>query len=132
MYPDDVAGLVLVDPTPDDQQFDRATSLPEFQSVPDTLAQARASRVPAGIPVFLIDAVSPLEVPFATAAIRTLRARSRAGIEAESAGYRRWLATVPGGRLITTDSGHNVPIEEPGLVIETIRQAVDAPRSADR
>ena len=129
LYPEDVAGLVLVDPTPDDEQFDRAVALSEFQSAPDTLAQARASRVPAGLSVFLIDAVSPAEVPFATETIRTLRAKSRAGIEAESAEYRRWLATIPNGRLITTDSGHNVAIEDPGLVVDVIRQAIESARS---
>lgn len=128
MYPDEVAGLVLVDPTPDDEQIDRTVTQPEFQSVPETLAQARGSRVPAGIPVFLIDAVSPIEVPFATEATRTVRAKARADIAAESAGYRRWLETIPAGRLVTTDSGHNVAIEEPGVVVETIRQATDYAR----
>lgn len=106
MYPDDVAGLVLVDPTPDDEQ-------------------ARASRVPPGIPVLLIDAVSPLDVPFATEAIRTLRMSDRAELEAESRGYRTWLDTIPGSRLVvTTRSGHNVPVEQPELVIESIREVV--------
>ncbi len=106
MYPDDVAGMVLVDPSPDDEQ-------------------SRASRVPAGIPVVLIDAVSPLDIPFATEAIRALRRSYRAELEDESRQYRRWLDTIPGSRLIvTTNSGHNVAIEEPRLVIETIRDVV--------
>src|SRR5207249_1417199 len=84
MYPDDVAGMVLVDPTPDTERIDHATGLPELESLPDTLDQARASHPPPGIPVVLIDAVSPPEVPFATEAIRTLRRNSRPEIEAES------------------------------------------------
>src|SRR4029077_15061870 len=84
MYPDDVSGMVLVDPTTDNQRLDDAT-----------LDQSRASRVPSGIPVFLIDAVSPLEVPFATETIRTLRMNNRPEIEADSLEYRRWLDGVP-------------------------------------
>jgi pimeloyl-ACP methyl ester carboxylesterase len=126
MYPDDVAGMVLVDPTTDSQRIDDAAGAPALESWPDTLEQSRASRVPSDIPVVLIDAVSPMEVPFATAAIRTLRTNNRPEIEADSLEYRRWLSTFSGGRLVVTDrSGHNVPIEQPELVIATIRQVVD-------
>ena len=118
MYPHDVAGMVLVDPTPDDEGAHDAVAR-------DTLDQARASGVPIGIPVFLIDAVSPLDVPFATEGVRALRRSYRADLEAESRGYRKWLETIPGSSLIvTTDSGHNVPVEQPELVIETIRRVV--------
>ena len=126
MYPDDVAGMVLVDPTADNQRFDDAAGVPELESWPDILDQSRASLVPSGIPVFLIDAVSPLEVPFATEAIRTLRMKNRPEIEADSLEYQRWLSTFSGGRLVVTNhSGHNVPIEQPELVVATIRQVVD-------
>jgi pimeloyl-ACP methyl ester carboxylesterase len=126
MYSDDVAGMVLVDPTTDNQRFDDAARTPALESWADTLDQSRASRVPSGIPVFLIDAVSPLEVPFATEAIRTLRMNNRPEIEADSLEYRRWLNGIPGSHLIVTDrSGHNVPIEQPELVVDTIRDAVE-------
>ena len=127
-YPDDVAGIVLVDPTPDDAEADNpraAARIPELQSMPDTLNQARDSRVPEGVPVILIDAVSPLEVPFATKSIRELRRQSQAELAAESVGYKEWLDTIPGSRLIVAaDTGHNVAIEKPRLVIETIRDLV--------
>ena len=126
MYPDTVLGLVLVDPTPDTEQRDKAPGPPELESLAATLEQARASRLPAGIPVFLIDAISPLEVPFATEAIRTLRLNSRREIEAESRAYRNWVDSIPGARLIVTErSGHNVAQEQPELVVETIRQVVE-------
>jgi pimeloyl-ACP methyl ester carboxylesterase len=77
--------------------------------------------------VFLIDAVSPLDVPFATEAIRTMRLNNRPEIEADSLEYGRWLDGIPDSRLIVTNrSGHNVAIEQPELVIATIREAVDA------
>ena len=75
--------------------------------------------------MFLIDAISPLEVPFATEAVRTLRMNNRPEIEADSLDYRRWLDGIPGSRLIVTNrSGHNVPLEQPELVVATIREAI--------
>ncbi len=92
-----------------------------------TAEQARRSRIPPGVPLALIDAVSQHEVPFASAAIREQRAKNRPDIDAESRAYRIWLDTVPGARLIVTrDSGHNVPIDQPRLVVETIREIVRA------
>jgi pimeloyl-ACP methyl ester carboxylesterase len=128
MYPSDVAGLVLVDPTPDSERAGRA-GIPERAALPLTLAQARASLVPAGTPVVLIDAVGPMRVPFATHGIRTLLARRRPDIEAESREHREWVARVPGARVIVTDeSGHNVAQEQPELVVEVIRQILLAER----
>jgi pimeloyl-ACP methyl ester carboxylesterase len=81
--------------------------------------------MPPGVPLALIDAVSPREVPFASSALRALRAKNRPDIDAESRAYKAWLDTIPGARLIVTrDSGHNVPIEQPQLVVETIRGVV--------
>jgi pimeloyl-ACP methyl ester carboxylesterase len=126
MYPDDVAGMVLVDPTPDTERGENASRLPELQSMSDTLDQARASRVPRGIPLILIDAVSPEEVPFATESIRALRMNARRVIETESRDYKRWLDGIPGSRLVVTHrSGHNVAQEQPDLVVAMIREALD-------
>ncbi len=127
LYPNDVAGMVLVDPTPDTERADEApTGLPELAALPDTLDQARASQVPRGRPVFLIDAISPLDLPFATEAIRTIRMKNRPALEAESLEYKKWLDTIPGSRLVVTHrSGHNVAQEQPELVVETIREAVN-------
>ena len=54
-------------------------------------------------------------------------AKQRREIDAESRAYKRWLDTIPGARLVTTDqSGHNVPIDQPQLVVEHIREVVRA------
>jgi pimeloyl-ACP methyl ester carboxylesterase len=124
MFPDEAAGLVLVDPTPD-SEVATAPREPEHRAMPATLAQARAGRIPSGIPVFLIDAVPLQDVPFATDAIRTVRARNRVELAAESIEYAEWLRTIPGSRLITVNSGHNIPQEQPAAVIEAIRKIVD-------
>jgi len=102
MYPDEVCGIVLVDPTHDAAAFD-----------------TRA-------PLVLIDATSPREVPFASRTVRQLRADLRPEIDAESRAYKEWIDAIPGARLVITgQSGHNVPIEHPDLVIETIREVVN-------
>jgi pimeloyl-ACP methyl ester carboxylesterase len=125
MYPDEVSAMVLVDPTADTIQREGGSTSPELRAWTATQDQARASVLPARLPVYLIDAISPVEVPFATEAVRRLRAKNRAEIEAESLEYKRWLAGIPNGHLIvTTRSGHNVMLEEPGLVVTTIRAAV--------
>jgi len=123
-YPDDVSGMVLVDPTQDAEGFERSLH-PEVAVVRETAEQARQSRIPPRVPLVLIDAVSSGGVPFATGAIRQLRAQQRPEINAESLAYKKWLDTIPGARLIVTDhSGHNIPIEQPELVVETVRQVV--------
>ncbi|HEX8031893.1 MAG TPA: alpha/beta fold hydrolase [Vicinamibacterales bacterium] len=123
-YPHDVAGMVLVDPTTDQQRFDDADGA-AFESWSATREQSAGSNVPPGIPVMLIDAISPLEVPFASERIRAMRRKNRPEIEADTIEYGRWLSTFSGGKMITTHrSGHNVTIEEPRLVVETIRQIV--------
>jgi pimeloyl-ACP methyl ester carboxylesterase len=132
MYPEDVSAMVLVDPTHEAEGFPRGV-LPELDVLPETVEQARASRTPPGVPVVLIDALSPREVPFATPALRRMRADNRPQIDADSRAYKTWLDTIPGSRLIVThDSGHNVPIEQPQLVVETIREIVRAARDRPR
>jgi pimeloyl-ACP methyl ester carboxylesterase len=120
--------MVLVDPTREAVEFERSLH-PELAAARETADEARRSRVPPGIPLVLIDAVSPREVPFATRAIRELRAKNRTDIDAESRAYKTWIDTIPGARLIVThDSGHNVPIEQPQLVVETVRDVVRTAR----
>lgn len=125
-YPDDVSGIVLVDPTQDAEGFERS-AYPELAVVRETVDEARRSQISSGVPLVLIDAVSPRDVPFATAAVRQLRDQNRPEIDAESRAYKAWLDTIPGARLVVThDSGHNVPIEQPELVVETVREVVRA------
>jgi pimeloyl-ACP methyl ester carboxylesterase len=131
-YPEDVSGMVLVDPTHDADGFERSLH-PELSAARETAEQARRSPIPPGVPLVLIDAVGQHEVPFATSAIRELRAKNRPEIDAESNAYKTWLDTIPDARLIVTnESGHNVPIEQPQLVVETIREIVRATRDQRR
>jgi pimeloyl-ACP methyl ester carboxylesterase len=125
-FPAEVAGIVLVDPTPDTNQIKDAVSA-EARALPGTLTQAKESRMPAGIPLFLIRAEAAPELPFATKSIRASLANRQRAVAAESREHESWIAGIPGARLIVThDSGHNVPIEQPHLVVAIIRQIVDA------
>jgi pimeloyl-ACP methyl ester carboxylesterase len=43
--------------------------------------------------------------------------------------HKAWVEKIPGGQLIITEnSGHGIPFEEPELVINTIREAVNRAR----
>ena len=127
-YPDEVSGMLLVDPTHDGDNIGNSED-PELAVIKHTVEQARASAVPPGIPVVLIDALGPSDVPFATAAVRQLREKYRPAVAADSRTYQAWLDTIPGARMIVTErSGHNVSHEQPELVVETIREAVSALR----
>lgn len=124
-YPDEVAGLVLVDPTHSVDGLE-GLDLPELDCARDTLEQARTSPIPAGIPVFLIDARMPDLPFFATRSIREAHADRRRRLQERSVVYEAWLDGHPGASLVVTElSGHDVPMEQPELVVDTIRRVVD-------
>lgn len=131
MYPKEVAGMVLIDPSQEgfddwtrkhqadrrkDEQ-DKISKAPEgiraeWAALDATYAQARAAKVPAGIPVTLISATRDEGMP--------LEARKE-WIHQQ----KEWLANVAGGKhIIAEKRGHFIQAEEPALVIEAIRQIV--------
>jgi pimeloyl-ACP methyl ester carboxylesterase len=151
-YPDEVAGLVLVDAfsegvraglTPEDWQTWTATNgvpTPELletypgleqtdiNAAADTMEQAAAAQPLRPIPLVVLSAgrtgeMTPDQVaalppgyPEALEAALRTNAAFLAGLE-------------PDARLVTvTDSGHYIQAEQPAVVIEAIRQVVDAVR----
>jgi pimeloyl-ACP methyl ester carboxylesterase len=124
-YPDEVAGLVLVDPMHEAEALGTSSMAPEPRALSATVAQLRADGLPA-IPVSLIVAMGPCDIPFMTASMRASRAPRRAERVADSVANANWIRNVPAGRLIVTwRSGHNVPQEEPELVVRAIREMVE-------
>lgn len=137
MYPSEVAGLVLIDPSQEafdewnrarpawkaneakrkeeeTSQLAKATQgvRDESASVSVSYGQARAAKVPPGIPVTLLTAMldpgTPLEM-------------TRMWAEK----HKEWIAKVPGGRLVLAEkSRHFIQADEPQLVIEAIKQQV--------
>ncbi len=132
IYPKEVAGMVLVDPTQEEMMdwnvengFSRISERPEFISV--TLGQLRDSVVPPGIPVSLIHVIKSWpHGPFQSRDIDAMVARviSRAPLRLKF--HKEWIESIPEGRLISTDiSSHaGINFEEPELVVDTIRKAV--------
>ena len=135
LYPGEVAGLVLIDPSQEDffawnDQHDSEHQVrqeEESQVIEATFAQARQSVVPPGIPVALITAMGPRVLP---SFISEEEKESRKVQKSMWLKFHSdWVTTVPGAKhIITENSGHGVPMEEPDLVIGAIRRAVEQAR----
>lgn len=131
MYPKEVVGLVLLDPSQEsynewlkknhparlkDAQAQIARS-PEGVRAEDaateaSYAEARAAKVPPGVFVTLLSATEDETMP--------ADAR-RVWIEK----HKEWIATVPGAKHIVVEkTGHFIQAQQPKLVIDTIRQAL--------
>jgi len=146
LYPDEVAGLVLVDPTQEDliawaKARDPKPSgehkfrpYDEVDCAPATFAQAHENPIPTNVPVFLITGMGPREIPgFVTKELREeVQKDQKIFYPAKLKFHREWVERTPGGRLIITEnSGHGIPFEEPELVIKTIRDVVNHTRLAN-
>jgi pimeloyl-ACP methyl ester carboxylesterase len=136
LYPDEVAGLVLLDPAQEEFIDWNLARNPgsekrqdeEWKEIQASLAEARASRVPPGIPVVLITAMGPRVLPdFVTEKDRQeLKTFRPVWLKF----HQEWVKKIPNGRhLITENSGHGIPFEEPELVVRTIREVVEQTRS---
>jgi len=138
MYPNEVAGMVLVDPTQEEliawsnereHRSPKQNPRPwdEVDCAPLTFDQASHSSVPSGIPVTLINGMGPQEVPsFISKEMRREVFKDREVFyPAKLRFYKEWLDRIPGSRLVVTqNSGHGIPWEEPELIVEEIRQMV--------
>ncbi len=131
MYPKEVAGMVLIDPSQEtfddwtrthqeaqrtalDEQIAKASQgvRDESAEVNTSYQQARAAKVPAGVPVILLTAMKDDTMP---AAVRKVWAEK----------HEEWITKVPGGKHIKVEnSGHFIQGEQPQVVIDAIRQAV--------
>lgn len=135
MYPSEVGGLVLLDPTQEEFiDWNRARDSShqerqddEWKDISASLAEAHESQVPPGIPVVLITAMGPHVLPsFVTEeqkeAFKTIRPMWLKF-------HNDWVEKIPNAQhIITEKSGHGIPFEEPELVISTIRQMVEKTR----
>ena len=143
MYPDEVAGLVLVDPTQEELiAWDKARKAQppaehkfrpgdEVDCAPMTFDEAHANPVPTNIPVYLITGLGPREVPgFMTKELKAEVLEDHEVLyKAKLKFHKEWVEQFPKGKLvIAEDSGHMVPFEQPELVVDTIRQMVEQSR----
>lgn len=123
MFPEDVAGLVLVDPTQEDFMewlrgaFPDLTRISqrhldaqdELSSLDESLRQAGDARLP-NVPLTLITGMKrndPL---------------SRSLLPRWVESHRVWLKKYPHAQhVITTNSGHDIPLREPELIAGILR-----------
>ena len=135
MYPTEVVGMVLIDPSQESfndwlnkNQPDRVKAAAsniekasegvraEFAGVDISYAQARATKVPQGIPVVLLSATEDESMP--------AEAR-KVWIEK----HKEWLATVPGSKhIIVEKTPHFIQAQQPAVVLDAIKQVVKQPR----
>ena len=135
MYPKEVAGMVLIDPSQEtfddwtrthqeaqrtalDEQIAKASQgvRDESAEVNTSYQQARAAKVPAGVPVILLTAMKDDTMP---AGVRKVWAEK----------HEEWIAKVPAGKHIKVEkSGHFIQAEQPQVVIDAIKQVVDQAR----
>lgn len=137
MYPNEVVGMVLIDPSQESfndwiskskNQPDRlkvaesniskagAGIQAEFAAVDTSYSQARVAKVPAGIPVTLLTATEDESMP---------EEARKVWIEK----HKEWLATVPGGKHIVVEkTTHFIQGQQPALVIEAIKEVSKRPR----
>ena len=138
MYPDEVAGMVFVDPTPEDF-FERLRAIQspeerkrfeekereyvgrasegrraEWASLAIDLEQARAAAPLPDVPVILLTGMAdePGKTPEAKQLWLSL--------------HHEWLRTIPNARhVVTGKSGHYIQVDEPESVVDAIRQMVN-------
>jgi len=140
MYSNEVAGLVLVDPTqeeliawnkarkpqpPAEHKFRPAD---EVDCAPMTFDEAHENPVPKNIPVYLISGMGPREIPrFLTKELKAEVQEDRDVLyKAKLKFHGQWVEQFPKGKLlIAEESGHMVPFEQPEIVVDAIRQIVE-------
>lgn len=124
--PRDIAGLVLVDPTQEDFMAWLSGTFPELTAIParartpmsergcqwETLAQARTSTMP-NVPITLLTGMRSHDLLSQHLLPKWLEA------------HRAWLKPFPRAtHLVTTNSGHAIPLTEPGLISGAILRMV--------
>jgi pimeloyl-ACP methyl ester carboxylesterase len=134
LYPKEVVGIVLIDPSQESFNDWLEKNLPdrlkaaqsdvakaqegvqaEFASLATSYAQARAAKVPEKIPVTLLTATED----------ESISAEARK-IWIEK--HKEWLATVPGSKHIVVEgASHFIQAQRPALVIDTIKQVLNRP-----
>jgi pimeloyl-ACP methyl ester carboxylesterase len=135
MYPGEVSGMVLVDPTQEEfinwnrahNHDSRDIPADDWNLIQAGMAEAHESQVPSGIPVVLITGMGPRVFPsFVTEKQkREYRALHQMWLKF----HQEWLDKVPNGQhIVTENSGHDVPLAEPELIINAIQRTVEQAR----
>jgi pimeloyl-ACP methyl ester carboxylesterase len=87
--------------------------------------------MPPGIPIVLICGMGPRTFPsfLPTELKEEVRKDRTIFYPAKLKFHRAWVEQFPGGQLVVTEnSGHGIPFEEPGLIVRTIREVLERVR----
>jgi pimeloyl-ACP methyl ester carboxylesterase len=131
LYPEDVCGLVLVEPAQEEfiewnlSRKGKDEKPPhDWKDIEASLTEAHESRVPVGIPVILITGMGPRVIPdFVTEKDKQEFKVTR---PVWLKFHTEWLEKIPNSKhIVTEDSGHMVPFEQPEQVIQAVREVVD-------
>ena len=147
-YPNDVAGLVLVDawseampkllgpeqwaayvtlsdPPPPGLESYRDLERIDFAAASERMEQEAAQSPLYGLPLFVLSRAKPVALPPKVPA-----GFSQTAFEAAwRKGQDQLAALLPDARhVIATESDHYIQIEQPDLVVDAVRQVVDAVR----
>ncbi len=138
MFPTEVCGLVLADPTQEEFIYwnvTRATNsiyndLPaDWQEVKASLNEAHASRLPDGIRVVMITGMGPQTLPAFMS--RKDQTEYRSLHQKWLQFHQEWVEKIPGAQhIITEKTGHGIPFEEPELVIKAISDVVEQAKTS--
>ena len=128
MYPCEVCGLVLADPTQEDFiDWNAARQTNPRERPPVRLGgnsrraslELRASPLPAGIRVVLITGMGPKTFPSFVSAKEIADYRTIHPMWLKF--HQEWLDKIPGAQhLITEKTGHGIPFQEPELLVNAI------------
>jgi len=133
-YPQEVAGLVLIDPTQEEFMAWLKKNYPDMTRVSEkhlaaqdelgshqlSLDQAHEALLPH-VPITLITGMKPQDLFTRHVLPRWLES------------HRTWLRPFPQARhIVTTNSGHEVVLSDPPLVIQAIREMVEDLRKANQ
>lgn len=132
MYPNEIAGMVLVDPTQEEAiEWVRTRHNWHGKQEGDewsSLNEAHESHVPLGIPIIMITAMKMPKFP--SSATQEQIEDMKAGKQAWLRFHQQWLDQFPRGKhIVTENSIHVVPFEEPDLVVNAIRETVEQART---
>ncbi len=132
LYPEEVAGMVFVDPTQESFMALLNRLFPEINVVTTedvnaqeewgmqwaSMNQARVARLPE-VPITLITGAAVHDV------------LSRNLIPIWGAEQAKWLSTFPQAKhIVTTRSGHGVVFTEPELIVDAVKGIVESPAGA--
>ncbi len=112
-YPQEVSGIVLVDPAPE-AFYGWLKVKDQWAALNISVQQAKAAWPLPRVPLVLLTAMRPGPEPPAE------------GLQVWLRMHKEFLRRVPGSKHVVTEkSGHDLPHDQPELVIDTIKQIVE-------